>query len=75
MLFHKHFRKIKRRKSSSVISRKKSFENSKKESLFLDAELIDYPDVGFAREMDGGLSRQGQGMVHDINGDDEKEWH
>lgn len=74
VLFRKHFRKFKRRKSSSVISRKKSFENSKKESLFLDAELIDYPDVGFAREMDeGGLSRQGQGMIHDINDDDEKE--
>ena len=57
-----------------MISRQKSFENSKKESLFLDAELIDYPDVGFAREMDeGGLSRQGQGMIHDINDDDEKE--
>ena len=48
--FHRQFVDVKRRKSSSIISNKKSFENSKQDSLCCDAELIEYPGEGFMPE-------------------------
>lgn len=59
-----------RQKSSSVISRRKSFRDANKDSLFSDAELI--TDAGFAREMvDASLSLN-DGIFHDNVEADEK---
>lgn len=63
----RHFFQVKRQKSSSVISKRKSFRDSNKDSLFSDAELI--TDAGFACEMplaEGTLSIN-NGICHDIN--------
>lgn len=54
---------VNRRKTSLVSSRRKSFRDAKKESLFSDAELI--TDAGFVCELtDASLSRN-DGIFHD----------
>lgn len=71
VILHKCCSQVKKQKSSSVISRRKSFRDAKKDSLFSDAELI--TDAGFACELaDASLSRN-HGIFHDniIKADEE----
>ena len=68
-----YFFQVRRRKTSSVISRRKSFHDSNKDELFSDAELITVD--GFACEMDEGTSlpRRKDGIFHQETLEDDEE--
>ena len=63
LILRRYCSQVNRQKTSSVISRRKSFRDAKKDSLFSDAELI--TDAGFVCELaDASLSRN-DGIFHD----------
>lgn len=63
VILHRCCFQVNRQKASSVTSRRKSFRDAKKDSLFSDAELI--TNAGFACELaDASLSRN-DGIFHD----------
>ena len=68
LILHRHFSQTSRRKSSSVISRKKSFRDTNKDSLFSDAELI----TDACEMANTTLSRE-DGIFHDNIAADEEE--
>lgn len=70
VILHRCCFQVNRQKASSVTSRRKSFRDAKKDSLFSDAELI--TDAGFACELANASLSRNDGIFHDkVEADEE----